>query len=439
MPRHSAASRERWAISRTSGRPKPTCRRMFGLNSNHRTSKRRLSMSIPEANPSNSKLQPARRDLAKLALGGAALLSTTRTASATLRPIPPGIKIGTSAPPATEDNMRYLKQLGVTWVSVNTNPENATAEGFIKLREQWEAGGLKVYNIGRGVRPSGSLHNMPEVTLNLPGRDQKIEEYLNYIRYLGKAGIPYSTYAHMGNGIWSSGRIVSARGYDARDGDSTSPNWQGTWAGKTYKEPLSHGRVFSKEEIWDNFTYFIKKVVPVAEEAAVRIGIRPDDPPMPVLAGVPRCIFGNFEGYKRAIEIANSPNIGVCLCVGSWLEGGRLTGAEPVEVIKYFGPRKKLFKIHFRNVSAPLPHFSETLIDDGYYDMSKVMQALVDVDFEGIVIPDHIPSLGVIPGSAPAQRGGDNSQQFRPSSGLAYLIGSMQAMLKAAQAHKARA
>jgi mannonate dehydratase len=284
---------------------------------------------------------------------------------------------------------------------------------------------------------------MPEVTLNLPGRDQKIEEYLNYIRYLGKAGIPYSTYAHMGNGIWRSGRALTARGYSGADCDMSSPNFKGTWAGKTYTEPLSHGRVFTKEEIWENYTYFIKKVVPVAEEAGVRIGIHPDDPPQPVLAGVPRCIFSNFEGYKRALEIANSPNIGVCLCCGSWLEGGKMTGADPVQMIKYFSGLKKLFKIHFRNVSAPLPHFTETLIDDGYFDMSKVMQTLVDVNFEGIVIPDHIPSLGIIPGAEPQGRGGGGGRgtpgQFRPNTGTAYLIACMNSMLKAAQNHKSKA
>src|SRR5215471_4262203 len=170
-------------------------------------------MNTPDSKPNDAAVQPARRDLAKIALGGAALLSTATNSSATLRPIPPGIKIGTSAGPATEENMLYLKQLGVKWVSLAATPETATAEGFIKMREQWEAGGFHVYNIGSGVGPSGSLHNMPEVTLNLPGRDQKIEEYLNYIRYLGKAGIPYSTYAHMGNGIWRSGRTISKRGY----------------------------------------------------------------------------------------------------------------------------------------------------------------------------------------------------------------------------------
>ena len=381
-------------------------------------------------------------------MAGAAAAMSAVKASAALTPIPPGIKIGASVGAPNADNMAYLRQLGVGWVSVAPRQEEANAEGFIKLKQQYEAAGLKVYNIGSGVGPSGSLHNMPEVTLNLPGRDQKIEEYLNYIRYLGKAKVPYSTYAHMGNGIWSSGRIISKRGYSARDGNSKSPNWRGTWAGKTYTEPLSHGRVFTEKEIWDNYEYFIKKVVPVAEEAGVRIGIHPDDPPQPMLAGVPRCIFSNFEGYKRAIEIANSPNIGVCLCVGSWLEGGKMTGAEPPEVIKYFGSRKKLFKIHFRNVSAPLPHFSETMIDDGYYDMSKVMDALVDVDFEGIVIPDHIPALGVIPGpdgSIPQQGGAAGGRradgqppEFRPSPGLAYLIGCMQSMLVASRNHKGK-
>ena len=395
-------------------------------------------MSNPESEKrSDDTLNLARREFAKAALGGAALLSSARTGSATLRPIPPGIKIGTSAGQATPENMLYLKQLGVTWVSLAPTQETANAEGFTKMREQWEAAGFKVYNIGSGVGPSGSLHNMPEVTLNLPGRDQKIEEYLNYIRYLGKAGIPYSTYAHMGNGIWRSGREVLPRGYAGSSCDLSSPNLRGNWAGKSYTEPLSHGRVFTKEEIWDNFTYFIKKVVPVAEEAGVRIGIHPDDPPQPVLAGVPRCIFSNFEGYKKALEIANSPNIGICLCCGSWLEGGKqLTGKDPEEMIRYFGA-KKIFKIHFRNVSAPLPHFTETMIDDGYYDMNKIMRALVDVKFEGIVIPDHVPGLGSDPAAEGGRGGGGTGRGpgagFRANPALAYLVGCMNSMLLAAQ------
>ena len=73
-----------------------------------------------------------------------------------------------------------------------------------------------------------------------------------------------------------------------------------------------------------------------------------------MLGGVPRCIFSNFDGYKRALEIANSPNVGICLCCGTWMEGGQSQGKDPEEMIRYFGA-KKIWKIHFRNVSARSP------------------------------------------------------------------------------------
>jgi mannonate dehydratase len=375
----------------------------------------------------NAMSTPGRREFGRIALGGAfggvaaALLASAGTASASVHRYPRGIKIATSyhADP-TDNDLLFLNQIGVEYVSLPATPKTANAESFTRMRERFEAGGIKVYNIGSGVGPSGSLHNMPEVTLNLPGREQKIEEYKNYLRYLGQAGIYYTTYAHMGNGIWSSGR-AKIRGCDTREFDLASPNKYGMWSGKIYKEPLSHGRVFTKEEIWENYTYFIKQVVPVAEEAGVKIGIHPDDPPVPVLAGVPRCIFSNFEGYKRAMEIADSPNVGLCLCCGTWLEGGReLTGKDPEEMIRYFGPQKKIFKIHFRNVSAPLPHFIETFMDDGYYDMYKIMKALREVEYDGIVIPDHIPQMGPMP--RPGEH--DPNDAYNRAS-LAYSIGCM--------------
>ena len=135
-------------------------------------------------------------------LSGAAAMVSSASASVAsakrMTPIPPGIKIGVSANTPSPEHMAYLKQLGVKWLSLAVNPAKSTAEDFIAQKAEWEKEGFGVYNIGSGAGPSGSLHNMPEVTLNLPGRDQKIEEYLNYIRYLGKAKVPYSTYAHMG-------------------------------------------------------------------------------------------------------------------------------------------------------------------------------------------------------------------------------------------------
>jgi mannonate dehydratase len=300
----------------------------------------------------------------------------------------PGIQLGTQMPAnASEEDMQFTRQLGVEWVMTGLRPEESTLENYQALIRRFAAQGLKIYRLA-----NDACHNMEQVTLNLPGREAKIEEYLNYIRLLGKVGIHYSTYAHMGNGIWSSAREKTRGGADARALRLDTAT--GRWAGKTWQQPLSHGRRYTEEELWDNYTFFIRKVVPVAETAGVYIGIHPDDPPVFDLGGVPRCIFGNFAGYTRALEIANSPNIGVCLCVGSWIEGGEATGKHVVDAIRHFASQKKLFKIHFRNISAPLPQgFVETFPDDGYVDMSRVMRALHDSGYTGAVISDHLPNM----------------------------------------------
>jgi mannonate dehydratase len=324
----------------------------------------------------------------------------------------PGIQIGTYlGADASDEEIQFLHQLGIEWIMLLVDGKEAhTAENYIRLRERFESKGLKIYRLA-----NHRVHNMEQVTLNLPGRDEKIAEFLQFIRNLGKAGIYYSTYGHMGNGIWSTGHAVMRGGIVGRAFDLAKAE-QGEWDGKVFKGPLTHGRVYTEEELWDNYAYFIRQVVPVAEEAGVYIGIHPDDPPVYPLGGVPRRIFGTFEGFKRALEIANSPHIGVCLCVGCWLEGGAENmGADVIEAIRYFGSQKKLFKVHFRNVSNPMPApWSETLLDDGYMDMHRVMQALREVDFDGAIIPDHVPAM----------IGGGRV-------GLAYSIGYMRALVQA--------
>jgi len=333
-----------------------------------------------------------RRGFAQLALAGAlsgsTLLRRTDGGPHEPRKNSHGIKLAVQlGPDPSDDDLGFARQLGVEYVSIWVRGEQATLENLLRLKRRVESAGLKVWNIG-----NSSVHNMEEVTLNLPGRDRKIEEYLAYLRILGKAGIHYSTYAHMGNGIWSTEPELTRGGALARAFDLAKAD-KGVWDDKVFTAPLTHGRVFSEQEIWDNYAYFIKAVVPVAEEHGIKIGIHPDDPPVPQLGGVPRCIFSSFEGYRRALEIANSPNVGMCLCVGCWLEGGKLMGKDVLETIHYFGERGKIFKVHFRNVSAPLPHFVETFVDDGYMDMYQVMKALRQVNFAGGLIPDHIPEM----------------------------------------------
>ena len=322
----------------------------------------------------------------------------------------PGIQIGTYVSDGTSDeDLQFLQQLDVEWaMAVISDPAQHTVAGYRQLAERLERFGLQIYRMA-----NSSVHNMEAVTLNLPERDAKVEEFLSFIRNLGEAGIRYNTYAHMGNGIWSTGQTSGRGGVTARTMDLQDA--KGHWAGKVYEGPLTHGREYSEEELWDNYEYFIRRVVPVAEEAGVYIGIHPDDPPVYPLGGVPRCIFGTFEGYRRALEIADSPNIGVCLCIGCWLEGGPAMGADVIEAIRYFGGQGKLFKVHFRNVSNPMPEpWRETFIDDGYMDMHRVMQALREVEYDGCIIPDHIPNMV----------GGHHS-------GLAYSIAYMRALVQA--------
>jgi mannonate dehydratase len=315
------------------------------------------------------------------------------------------IKIAIQASPEpTDDNLAFYRQMGLSHAVLWTNESKASAEYYSSRKKLFADHGIEVYGFG-----NTSVHNEEKIVLNLPGRDEKIEQYKKHLRDLGKAGITYTTYAHMGNGIWDSPKETTRGGAPARAFNLNGEN-SGRWDQKKYYGPLSHGRKYTLDEMWANFEYFIKAVVATAEENNVRIGIHPDDPPVPELAGVPR-IFSHFNGYKRAIEFANSPNVGLCLCVGSWMEGGDKLGKNSVEMIEYFGRQKKIFKIHFRNIDKPLPHFVETFVDDGYTDMYKVMQALKKVDFDGVLIADHIPGMA----------GG-------PNTGTAFSIGYIKAL-----------
>ena len=320
----------------------------------------------------------------------AAAIAAPFMASAAAKPLEPlsaGIKISMQVDESvTEEDLTWIKQMGVDYLNVQTGKGRGTLDNFLAIKKRVEAAGLKVWNIS-----NSDNRNIEEITLNLPGRDAKIEWLKQYIRDTGKAGIGYITYAHMANGIWSSEQESTRAGGAARAFNLKTA--KGNWNGKVYEGPLTHGRKYSKEELWANYTYFIRQIAPVAEEAGVRIGIHPDDPPVPELGGIPRHMFGTFDGYVKALEIANSPAIGVCLCCGTWMEGGKSTGKDVFETARAFAKMGKLWKIHFRNVTAPIPYFVETYIDNGYTDMYKLMKTLVEVDFRGNLIADHVPAM----------------------------------------------
>jgi mannonate dehydratase len=295
----------------------------------------------------------------------------------------PGIKIGDRLTPhPTGKELAFFQNMGIEYATIWTTIEDANFEYMLQTRRLLESHGIHLWNIG-----ILDLHCDPTMVLGLPGFERKVERYKQYLKDLGRAGIGYTTYAHMANikmlPYYQTSVGTTRGGIPTREFDMEIAQHL----------PLSHDRVYSEEEIWDTFTRFIREVMPVAEEAGVRIGLHPDDPPVPSLGGVAR-VIRDFEGYRRAVEIADSDNFGLCFCVGTWAEGGATLGKDVLEMIAHFGAQGKLFKIHFRNVDAPLPKFRETLVDDGYVDMYDVMRALRDVDFDGVLIPDHVPGEG---------------------------------------------
>jgi mannonate dehydratase len=351
------------------------------------------------SNPRIFKKHVTRRELGRIALGGALgakLLGSPRTACATVRPQPPGIKLGSVAPAnPTDDDLLFFRQLGVDAVFCPVTPELNSVQGLLRIRKRYADAGLAVHNI----RNLAVTNNQLEIVLNRPGRDKKIEDYKTWLRTLGGAGFHF-TLSNFNLAQIVTSSFVETRGSRTRDFDLNSPamgipaDVPGGLAVMGSAKSLYFGREYSTDEIWANYTYFVKQVAPVAEEAGIAIAFHPDDPPVPSLFGVPR-IMSNFSDCRKALKIANSPNVGICLCCGTWAEGGTAMGIDPAGAIRYFGARKQIYEIHFRNVSSPLPHFQETHVDNGYYDMYKAMKALVDVKYDGIVHLDHaVPMVG---------------------------------------------
>jgi mannonate dehydratase len=248
-----------------------------------------------------------------------------------------------------------------------------------------------------------------KVQLGQPGRDQDIETYCRFLRDLGKLEIPIASYDfHPGNTYTTN--TVQRRGYTAREFDLNDF--------RTKVEKQLFDREYSADDIWANYGYFMKAVLPVAEQAGVKLALHPDDPPLEKMNGVAK-LFTHYEGYRRADQIANGSKFwGLTFCVGTWSEGGDRMGKNVFEMIRDFGGRGKIFEVHFRNVTGPLPHFVETFPDDGYMDMYQVMKALRQESFNGSIEPDHVPRLA-----------GDTGLL---RAGTAYCIAYMRALLRRA-------
>jgi mannonate dehydratase len=200
------------------------------------------------------------------------------------------------------------------------------------------------------------------------------------LRHMGAVGIPVWCYEFMAVHGWlRTSTMIPARGgalvtgYDHR---------------LMQKGGLTDAGVVTEQRLWDNYAYFLERVLPVAEEAKVKLALHPDDPPLSPIRGVGR-IMRSLVNFDRALALANSPYHGITLCQGNF----RLMTDDLPAAIRHFGKQRKIFFAHFRDVRGTPRKFVETFHDDGPTDMLACLKAYHDVGFDGVIRPDHVPTL----------------------------------------------
>jgi mannonate dehydratase len=313
-------------------------------------------------------------------------------------------------PEDDEAASRRIKQLGVDHAMGGGGPipwdEDRLRARINRLRDR----GLTLGNLMIG--------GFPNAIYARPGRDEEIDKVIQSIRAAGRAGLPvveYNWYAHR-----------AMEGYFEETGRAGAG-----WTGFDYERmkglpPLPEEGAHSLEEMWANITYFLKAVVPAAAESGVRLALHPNDPPAPLSRGSEQ-IMGTVEGWKRLIDIVDSPSNGITFDCGVTREMGR----DPVEVCRYFGGRDRINHVHYRNVRVRKPYerYTEVFLDEGEIDMFAVMKELVRQRYPRLIFPEHPRGIDYDrerPGFHPQYPGGGGYAAY------AFNVGYTRAMLQAA-------
>lgn len=280
--------------------------------------------------------------------------------------------------------------MGVDCCYAWVNPGQDNYDFLARLKERVEKFNLSLFNLG-----SAEYAKPVSVHRGLADRDRYIEGLIKFMELLGKIGVPTTTIT------WESGHAyaTSPEGHVVRPPEKIDlVMTRGGAPTRLYDDavaaadPLSERITVSKEQIWDNFTYFAKAAVPEAERNKVRICLHPNDPPVSHTLGVATLIESAGD-YRRAFKIADSEFFGMEFCCGCWLEGGARNFGDIIAGIEEFAAAGKISIVHFRNVSGALPYFIETFIDDGYQDMYALMKAFVRAGYNGTMIYDHSPEM----------------------------------------------
>lgn len=305
------------------------------------------------------------------------------------------MKVGTQHG-GSDEILRSLAAFGVNNICgplpSRQRDEHWSVEGLMKLRERVESYGIRLDMVPLPLSSNYITQaENPNIMLGKsPERDREIEDICQMIRNAALAGIPSLKYNMSILGVVRTGTTPG------RGGASYSTFIYD----RARQEPaLTEAGPVDADAYWERISYFLKRVIPVAEEYKVRMACHPHDPGMPPDKGYRgvRTVLGSVEGLKRFIEVVPSKYHGLNFCQGTVSEMLRNPGNEIYEVIRYFGSRAKIFNVHFRNIRGGFLNFEEAFIDDGDVDMLRAMRAYREVGYDGMIMPDHVPR---IPGDA---------------------------------------
>jgi mannonate dehydratase len=247
-------------------------------------------------------------------------------------------------------------------------------ETLQKLKEGFAEAGIAIAGV------ESHPVSAERIKLGVEGRDEEIENYKWAIEALSKVGIKMICYNFMAGLGWSRTRsnLPERGGALTSEFDLEAARALG---------PTRWGEV-SEEKMWDNITYFVKAVMPVADKFGVQMALHPDDPPISPLRGIARILI-SARAYRRVMDIVPSPNNGVTFCQVNF----RLMGEDIYSLAKEWCNKKKIFFVHFRDVEGTREKFHETFHDNGPTDMVRMLKIYSKGGFTGPIRPDHAPTI----------------------------------------------